>query len=119
MKARHNAIQVEYKDAENNYENTIEYISDDEQIRKFGLNLKKVTAFGCTSRGQAFRTGKWILETERLETETITFTVGSEGLMNIPGDIILQARILVGEYKQFTVESLRLTVKFNSVRIIF
>ncbi|RDE99431.1 phage tail protein, partial [Haemophilus parahaemolyticus] len=70
------------------YENTIEYISDDEQIRKFGLNLKKVTAFGCTSRGQAFRTGKWILETERLETETITFTVGSEGLMNIPGDII-------------------------------
>ena len=88
MKARHNAIQVEYKDAENNYENTIEYISDDEQIRKFGLNLKKVTAFGCTSRGQAFRTGKWILETERLETETITFTVGSEGLMNIPGDII-------------------------------
>ena len=88
MKARHNAIQVEYKDAENHYENTIEYISDDEQIRKFGLNLKKVTAFGCTSRGQAFRTGKWILETERLETETITFTVGSEGLMNIPGDII-------------------------------
>ena len=88
MKARHNAIQVEYKDAENHYENTLEYISDDEQIRKFGLNLKKVTAFGCTSRGQAFRTGKWILETERLETETITFTVGSEGLMNIPGDII-------------------------------
>lgn len=88
MKARHNAIQVEYKDAENHYENTIEYISDDEQIRKFGLNLKKVTAFGCTSRGQAFRTGKWILETERLETETITFMVGSEGLMNIPGDII-------------------------------
>ena len=88
MKARHNAIQVEYKDAENNYESTIEYISDDEQIRKFGLNLKKVSAFGCTSRGQAFRTGKWILETERLETETITFTVGSEGLMNIPGDII-------------------------------
>lgn len=88
MKARHNAIQVEYKDAENHYESTIEYISDDEQIRKFGLNLKKVTAFGCTSRGQAFRTGKWILETERLETETITFTVGSEGLMNIPGDII-------------------------------
>ncbi|WP_303818905.1 phage tail protein [Actinobacillus minor] len=88
MKARHNAIQVEYKDASNAYTNTIEYISDDEAIRKFGLNLQKVTAYGCTSRGQAFRTGKWLLETERLETETITFTVGSEGLMNIPGDII-------------------------------
>ena len=88
MKARHNAIQVEYKDASNAYTNTIEYVSDDEAIRKFGLNLKKVTAYGCTSRGQAFRTGKWLLETERLETETVTFTVGSEGLMNIPGDII-------------------------------
>ncbi|MDD6910233.1 phage tail protein [Actinobacillus minor] len=88
MKARHNAIQVEYKDASNAYTNTIEYVSDDEAIRKFGLNLQKVTAYGCTSRGQAFRTGKWLLETERLETETVTFTVGSEGLMNIPGDII-------------------------------
>ena len=52
MKARHNAIQVEYKDASNAYANTIEYISDDEAIRKFGLNLQKVTAYGCTSRGQ-------------------------------------------------------------------
>lgn len=88
MKARHNAIQVEYKDKENNYETAIEYVSDDEAIRKYGLNLKKVQAFGCTSRGQAYRTGRWILETERLETETITFTVGAEGLMHLPGDII-------------------------------
>ena len=88
LKSRHNAIQVEYKDKDNNYDTAIEYVSDDALIRKHGLNLKKVTAFGCTSRGQAFRTGKWILETEKLETETITFTVGAEGLMNIPGDII-------------------------------
>ena len=88
LKSRHNAIQVEYKDKDNNYDTAIEYVSDDVLIRKHGLNLKKVTAFGCTSRGQAFRTGKWILETEKLETETITFTVGAEGLMNIPGDII-------------------------------
>ncbi|WP_324681643.1 TipJ family phage tail tip protein [Bibersteinia trehalosi] len=88
MKARHNAIQVEYKDKDNNYETTIEYVSDDTAIRKYGLNLKKVQAFGCTSRGQAYRTGRWILETERLETETITFSVGAEGLMHLPGDII-------------------------------
>lgn len=88
VKARHNAIQVEYQDASNSYEKTIEYVSDDEAIRKHGLNLKKVVAFGCTSRGQAYRTGRWILETERLETETITFSVGAEGLMHIPGDII-------------------------------
>ncbi|HHW7546323.1 TPA: phage tail protein [Mannheimia haemolytica] len=87
-KARHNAIQVEYKDKDNAYQSAIEYVSDNDLIRKNGFNLLKVTAFGCTSRGQAYRTGRWILESEKLETETVTFSVGSEGLMHIPGDII-------------------------------
>ena len=87
-KARHNAIQVEYVDKNNSYERMIEYVSDDESIRKNGLNVKKITAFGCTSRGQAHRTGLWLLQTEKLETKTVTFTVGAEGLMHIPGDII-------------------------------
>ncbi|HII3710081.1 TPA: host specificity protein J [Pasteurella multocida] len=88
QKARHNEIHVEYIDANDSYERKIEVISDDDLIRRHGLNVKKVTAFACTSRGQAFRTGKWILETERLETKTVTFAVGAEGLMHIPGDII-------------------------------
>lgn len=87
-KSRHNAIQIEYADKDNAYERAIEYVSDDESIRKNGLNVKKITAFGCTSRGQAHRTGLWLLQTEKLETKTVTFTVGAEGLMNIPGDII-------------------------------
>ena len=87
-KARHNAIQVEYSDKDNGYEKAIEYVSDDEEIRKHGLNVKKITAFGCTSRGQAHRTGLWLLQTEKLETKTVTFTVGTEGLMHVPGDII-------------------------------
>ncbi|WP_288061428.1 host specificity protein J [Rodentibacter caecimuris] len=92
-KARHNAIQVEYADKDNAYEKTIEYVSDDESIRRNGLNVKKITAFGCTSRGQAHRTGLWLLQTEKLETKTVTFTVGTEGLMHIPGDIIKVADI--------------------------
>lgn len=87
-KSRHNAIQVEYADKENSYEKAIEYVADDESIRKNGLNVKKITAFGCTSRGQAHRTASWLLQTEKLETKTVTFTVGAEGLMHIPGDII-------------------------------
>ena len=87
-KSRHNAIQVEYADKENSYEKAIEYVSDDESIRKNGLNVKKITAFGCTSRGQAHRTALWLLQTEKLETKTVTFTVGAEGLMHAPGDII-------------------------------
>lgn len=87
-KSRHNAIQVEYADKDNGYEKAIEYVSDDESIRRNGLNVKKITAFGCTSRGQAHRTGLWLLQTEKLETKTVTFTVGAEGLMHVPGDII-------------------------------
>lgn len=87
-KSRHNAIQIEYSDKDNGYEKAIEYVSDDEEIRKHGLNVKKITAFGCTSRGQAHRTGLWLLQTEKLETKTVTFTVGTEGLMHVPGDII-------------------------------
>lgn len=87
-KARHNAIQVEYADKDNGYEKAIEYVSDDESIRRNGLNVKKITAFGCTSRGQAHRTGLWLLQTEKLETKTVTFAVGAEGLMHVPGDII-------------------------------
>ena len=92
-KSRHNAIQVEYADKNNAYEKTIEYVSDDDSIRKNGLNVKKVTAFGCTSRGQAHRTGLWLLQTEKLETKTVSFTVGTEGLMHTPGDIIKVADV--------------------------
>jgi predicted phage tail protein len=91
MKARHNEIHVEYANAQNNYEKDVICVSDDDLIRRYGLNVKKVTAFGCTSRGQAYRTGRWILETEKLETRTVTFSVGAEGLMHVPGDIILVA----------------------------
>lgn len=87
-KARHNAIQVEYADKDNGYEKAIEYVSNDESIRRNGLNVKKITAFGCTSRGQAHRTGLWLLQTEKLETKTVSFVVGAEGLMHVPGDII-------------------------------
>ena len=87
-KSRHNAIQVEYADKDNGYEKAIEYVSDDESIRRNGLNVKKITAFGCTSRGQAHRTGLWLLQTEKLETKTVSFVVGAEGLMHVPGDII-------------------------------
>lgn len=92
-KSRHNAIQVEYADKDNAYEKTIEYVSDDESIRANGLNIKKITAFGCTSRGQAHRMGLWLLQTEKLETKTVTFTVGAEGLMHLPGDIIKVADV--------------------------
>ncbi|EEC4815018.1 hypothetical protein G4L83_000407 [Salmonella enterica] len=54
----------------------------------YGRNLLKMDAFGCTSRGQAHRTGLWVMMTELLETQTVDFSVGAEGLRHTPGDII-------------------------------
>ncbi|HAM00485.1 MAG TPA: hypothetical protein DCP09_23550, partial [Escherichia coli] len=48
----------------------------------------KVDAFGCTSRGQAHRAGLWVIKTGLLETQTVDFTLGSQGLRHTPGDII-------------------------------
>lgn len=87
-KAIFTAVEVEYADERNMYQKAIEYVADDSMIARYGYNVKKMTAFGCTSRGQAHRYGKWVLETSRLEQCTITFTVGRQGLMHLPGDII-------------------------------
>lgn len=82
------AVEVEYADERNFYQKAIEYVADDVMIARYGYNVKKITAYGCTSRGQAHRYGKWVLETSRLEQCTITFVVGRQGLLHLPGDII-------------------------------
>ncbi|MDX7988922.1 host specificity protein J, partial [Xenorhabdus sp. 12] len=87
-KARHTAIEVTWVNPGNGWKNEREIIQDDELSERFGINVKKVVAFGCTSRGQAHRVGKWIIETEKLETDSITFSAGGEGINCIPGDIV-------------------------------
>ena len=82
------AVEVEYADERNFYQKAGEYVADDLMIARYGYNVKKITAYGCTSRGQAHRYGKWVLETSRLEQCTITFVVGRQGLLHLPGDII-------------------------------
>ncbi|WP_423776310.1 phage tail protein, partial [Actinobacillus porcinus] len=113
-KSRHNAVKVTYSDKNNGYQKAVEYVSDDESIAKNGLNLTEVTAFGCTSRGQAYRTGRWLIETEKLEKETITFTVGREGLMHLPGDII---RVNDNDYAGANVGGRVLAVNGNKITL--
>ncbi|ELN2032628.1 host specificity protein J, partial [Escherichia coli] len=61
---------------------------DPEAILRYGRNLLKMDAFGCTSRGQAHRAGLWVIKTGLLETQTVDFTLGSQGLRHTPSDII-------------------------------
>lgn len=88
MKDRHTAVRVRYIDPAYGWEPVTEYVADDDAINRFGLNVLDVEAFGCTSRGQAHRTGKWIITTEKYEHQTVTFSLGREGLQHLPGDII-------------------------------
>ncbi|ECS9367735.1 host specificity protein J [Salmonella enterica subsp. enterica serovar Enteritidis] len=88
LKERHNAAEVRYTDPNNGWETSTELVENDVAIRRYGRNVLKMDAFACTSRGQAHRAGLWAITTELLETQTVDFSVGAEGLRHVPGDII-------------------------------
>ncbi|EOT6503240.1 DUF1983 domain-containing protein, partial [Escherichia coli] len=82
------AVEVNYTDPQNGWQTSTELVEDPEAILRYGRNLLKMDAFGCTSRGQAHRAGLWVIKTGLLETQTVDFTLGSQGLRHTPGDII-------------------------------
>ncbi|EFN6767886.1 host specificity protein J [Escherichia coli O39:H21] len=88
LKDRHTAVEVNYTDPQNGWQTSTELVEDPDAILRYGRNLLKMDAFGCTSRGQAHRAGLWVIKTELLETQTVDFSVGAEGLRHTPGDII-------------------------------
>ena len=88
MKARHTVALVTWNDPAAMYQQRVEYVEDAVGIAKYGVQSIAVTAFGCTSRGQAHRFGLWTLYTERLETETVVFRTGMEHVNILPGLII-------------------------------
>ncbi|ENZ5922562.1 host specificity protein J, partial [Escherichia coli] len=88
LKDRHNAVEVNWTDPDNGWETATELVEDTQAILRYGRNVTKMDAFGCTSRGQAHRAGLWLIKTELLETQTVDFSVGAEGLRHVPGDVI-------------------------------
>jgi predicted phage tail protein len=90
LKARHTVALVTWRNPADPFSTSgeTEYVSDDTGIARYGIREVQIGAFGCTSRGQAQRLGKWLLYTERLETETVNFLAGMEGARCRPGDLI-------------------------------
>lgn len=87
-KAKHTVALVTWNDPADQYRQKIEYVENAAQIARLGVIQTEVTAFGCTSRGQANRVGRWLLFSEELESETVTFSTGIEGAVARPGDVI-------------------------------
>ena len=87
-KARHTVAIVRYNDKNNMYKPAISYTEDAMGVQRYGIREIETAAIGCTSEGQAKRFGEWILQSEILETESVTFTAGEEGMYLRPGDIV-------------------------------
>ena len=106
LKSRHTVALVTWNDPENNYEQQVEYVSDEDAIVKYGLIETRLAAFGCTSRGQANRAGRWLLYQEQNETQTVSFQVGLDGAIVRPGQIIkVMDRVRAGARKAGRVSS--------------
>jgi predicted phage tail protein len=88
LKTRYTVALVTWNDPNNNYQQAVEYVEDIDGIARYGINKAQITAFGCTSRGQAQRVGHWSILTSRFETNTVTFSVGLDGTLAQPGQII-------------------------------
>ena len=88
-KARHTCATVAWQSYDTLGEVEYEYVEDHEAVAKYGIVNKDVKAIGCYSQGQAHRLGKWLLTSERLLSETVSFAVSIDaGIAVTPGIVI-------------------------------
>lgn len=85
---RYTVALVSWNDLSEMGRQKVEYVENREGIARYGIQQVEVTGFGCTSRGQAHRVGKWMLLTSNLETRSVTFSVGLDACRVRPGSII-------------------------------
>ena len=91
LKVRPNVAVVSYLDL-NLRDTAYEVVEDIDSIAKYGVVKSEISAFACTSRGQANRIGKWLLFAERYEKEICTFASSLDAGQQVrPGQIILIA----------------------------
>ena len=87
VKTRSTKIRVNYNDPKNNYKVDQVVVQNSSLIDKFGLQEKEIVAFGCTSKYQAIRMGQYMLKSEELDGEVVTFSTGLDGLFVLPGQV--------------------------------
>jgi hypothetical protein len=89
VKSRWTAVPVQWIDPADNYQQAVELVQDPTMVATQGYReANTVAAYGCTSKAQAQRVGRWTIYTNQYETELVTFQVGLENADLRPGDII-------------------------------
>lgn len=115
-KNRHSVALITWNDPAEGYKQKIEYVEDAELMAKVGVRKTDMVAFGCTSRAQAHRLGRWILYTEKYESQIINFKVGIDSVMVMPGEIVKihddhrAGKRMGGRIKSATIASVELDV---------
>lgn len=112
LEACHSAVWVTWNNPELFYKNDIEVYEDQSLIEKYGYRKIDVVAYGCTSRGQARRFGKWMLETEQNESETVVFSVALADADIRPGDIV---NIFDSDYAEVRLGGRVVSATLNSI----
>ena len=88
-KVRHTCATVAWQSYDTLGDVEYEYVEDHEAVIKYGIVNKDVKAIGCYSQGQAHRLGKWLLTSEKLLSETVSFAVSIDaGIVLTPGIVI-------------------------------
>ncbi|MBA8881736.1 TipJ family phage tail tip protein [Phyllobacterium myrsinacearum] len=88
ISARHSVAIVNWNDPNDFYRPATEVVINDEMLKKYGWKETKYQATGCTNRGQAHRIGRWILDVEQNETETVNYECSFDHIDVRPFDII-------------------------------
>ncbi len=119
-KTRYTVALVSWNDPTDFYRQKVQYVDDAEGIARYGIQQTEISATGCTSQAQAQRIGKWALLTNRLETESVTFSVGLDGTLARPGQIIRVAdndragRRIGGRLRDATLDTLTLDAEVTA-----
>jgi predicted phage tail protein len=87
LKTRSTSIRVKYNDPDNFYKHNFLVVEDYDLITKYGYQVKEVVAFGCTSKWQAQRLGRWLMAVEEIDQEVVSFSTGLEGVAVFPGQV--------------------------------
>ena len=89
QRARSNQVNVTWNNPLEGFKQTVLTVEDTAHILKQKrLIPKNISAFGCTSEGQAQRAARWHLITDTKETEMVAFSTGINGAYLRPGDFI-------------------------------
>ena len=120
-RVRRNVALVRYNDKDNFYKPAVKYVESREGLIRFGIKETEVSAFGCTSEGQAERLGKWTLLSENLESELVNFETSLPAMYLKPGDIVYiqdqnrQNKILGGRTYELNKNYAILDVKYEDI----